>query len=150
MLREQKLDIKPVTGKHTARVILQEVVEVCVEWGLLHGQKYPLLVTSDQGANVKKALSEDARFGHVPCASHMLHNCVFYSVRDTKPVRDVLNKVCRIATNMHMSGKQKDAFESFHLIEYRSMPKKFITPVATRWHYYLLAAVRLAELTPAL
>ena len=69
-LRNYTLEVKPVVGKHTGEMILQELQQSLSKWGLSSSDLSMML--RDSGSNIVKACN-DWKINHFPCIGHTLH-----------------------------------------------------------------------------
>lgn len=69
-LKNYTLEVKPVLGKHTGEMILQELQQSFSKWGLSSSDLSMML--RDSGSNIVKACN-DWKINHFPCIGHTLH-----------------------------------------------------------------------------
>ena len=77
---------------------------------------YSPSATSDQGANVRKALEDLCGYDWIPCLAHITHLSVGGALDAMGPAAADLTKSCNdIAVHFRVSPKQTDAFRQVQI-----------------------------------
>lgn len=108
-------------------------------------------VSSDCGANIKKAIEDGAKergYEYIPCAAHTIHNVVKDSLRKRSDVCNLIGQVRAIITRISRATVINDKFREIQKKMGRKQPLRLIVDVVTRWNstYDMLArAVELKD-----
>ena len=94
---------------HMAAILLSKVQEALSRWRIKAHKGIPVMMATDQGANIATALHQSDKFFNVPCTSQPLCNIMFEAIKKVDVVKVALKKVIRIVHNLNSSPKQHDA-----------------------------------------
>lgn len=142
---EQKnvvLETKEIPGSHTGIAIANSLQEVFNKWSI--SEKITAIVT-DNGANIKNAVSEQLNKTHVPCVAHTLNLCVTDAIDDNCIFKETLTKSKNIVTHFKTSNLAADKLRELQTL--MNLPLlKVIQDVSTRWNSSLIMIERLLEI----
>jgi len=142
-LHEALIGIELLPNPHTSENIKNCLNAILEKWKL---KEKCFAATTDNGANVKKAISL-MKVENIGCAAHTLHLSV---TKGLAPIKQFIKRVNNLILFFALSPKQikrlKDAQEG------RGYPKihEIIQDVRTRWNSSYLAWTRLLELKVAI
>ncbi|XP_046332731.2 E3 SUMO-protein ligase ZBED1-like [Haliotis rufescens] len=125
------LQTRVLNESHTAENISEVLNDAVKEWKLPTTFGYPP-VTTDNAANVTKAIALCESVLHVPCLAHTINLAVQKSLK-VKRVSHVLAKIRRIVAFFHRSPKASAMLKDKALL--LSLPgHDLIIDVVTRWN----------------
>jgi hypothetical protein len=143
-LHEALIGIELLPNPHTSENIKNCLNTILENWNL---KDKCFAATTDNGANVKKAISLMNRVENIGCAAHTLHLSVTKGLAPIKQfIKRVNNLILFFALSPKQIGRLKEAQND------RGYPKalQIIQDVRTRWNSSYLAWTRLLELKVAI
>jgi hypothetical protein len=143
-LHEALISIKLLPNPHTAENIKDCLESILNEWNL-KGKCFA--ATTDNGANIKKAISLMNTVKRIGCAAHTMHLSVTKSL---EPIKPFIKRVNNLILFFALSPKQNERLKNAQ--KERKFPKilEIIQDVCTRWNSSYLAWKRLLELKVAI
>jgi hypothetical protein len=143
-LHEALIGIELLPNPHTSENIKNCLNAILEKWKL---KEKCFAATTDNGANVKKAISLMNKVESIGCAAHTLHLSVTKGLIPIKQfIKRVNNLILFFALSPKQLGRLKEAQKD------RGYPKtlEIIQDVRTRWNSSYLAWKRLLELKVAI
>lgn len=136
--------IRPLPSPHTAEAIEDSLNQVITDWGLT-GRVF--CITTDNGANVKKAIGLMDNTTRLSCSAHTLQLSVIKGLKPAvRLIKRAKNLILFFSKSPKQSERLKDAQEKCRY----SRIHQAINDVSTRWNSSYLAWVRLKELRKAI
>ena len=132
--------------RHTAEHLGAALSNCFEEWGLLG--KVVVMVT-DNGANIKKAVKDCLFLEHHPCVAHTLNLCVNDGLKKLADIREVIEQSRKIVNFFKNSVLASDKLEQ-NQINAGLKPLKLKKDVVTRWNSQLIMFRRLIEVRASL
>jgi hypothetical protein len=140
------LENKPLTGSHTADVILDSLQKSIESWDL--PQDIPIFCVRDNGANIKAAIRKFDWFD-LACFAHTLQLAIGDAKAACNGVEAMLTKCRRLVTHYHHSCVASTQINSYQTA--RGLPEyDFVTACPTRWNSDLAMVRRLLSLKESL
>lgn len=130
------LETARMTKNHTAENIAEDLTSICNKWNIL--SKICCVIT-DNAANMTSAIKSHMKLRNIPCFAHTLNLVVQDSLKNTKDLQIVKDKVKQIVTFFHHSVKATDKLSQLQ-VQHNVPVKKLIQDVETRWNstYHML------------
>lgn len=146
-LETRQLEVELIKeGSHTGAVLASKVESMCKKWGISATGGVGVIATTDMGRNIFKALRHNPMFEQLFCFAHMIHNCMLEAVKNTAPLKDMLQQIINIARNLNKSDKAKISFKVWCRLELGVESPLPLSPVQNRWNSYAGAAERYIEI----
>lgn len=141
------LTVKHAPGSHTAEELCKHLEDVCSEWSIKQRSNLlPLYVVTDNGANVKKAVSLMTHAKWVPCFAHTLQLVIntVLQLPEVAEVQELLQAARAIVGHFRRSPvackKLEQAQDQLGVGKNR-----LIQDCSTRWNSQVLMLKRLIE-----
>jgi hypothetical protein len=133
------LENKPLTGSHTAEVILDSLEKSMESWNL--PREIPIFCVRDNGANIKSAIRKSDWFD-LACFAHTLQLAIGDAKAASEGVENMLTKCRRLVTHYHHSCVASARINGYQTA--RGQPEyDFVTACPTRWNSDLAMVSRL-------
>lgn len=107
--------------------------------------------TTDQGANIKKAMelySERKGVSWIPCSSHKIQLCINKAIAETQSAKEIFDKSHKLSIFLRGGGVVTAAFNLAQTRLYGKAYKTLTTNV-TRWNSHYTMAARLLQVIDA-
>lgn len=141
------LTVKHAPGSHTAEELCKHLEDVCLEWNITQRSNLlPLYVVTDNGANIKKAVSLMPHAKWVPCFAHTLQLVInkVLLLPEVAEVKELLQAARAIVGHFRRSPvackKLEQAQDQLGVEKNR-----LIQDCSTRWNSQVLMVTRLIE-----
>ena len=133
------LENRPLSGSHTADVILDSLEKSMDSWNLPH--EIPIFCVRDNGANIKAAIRKSDWFD-LACFAHTLQLAIGDAKAACEGVEGMLTKCRRLVTQYHHSCVATGRIHGYQTA--RGQPEyDFVTSCPTRWNSDLAMVSRL-------
>lgn len=134
------LECKNNTASSSAENLAREIKQIINKFEL---QDKVLIVISDNGANVKSAITKELKLNHFSCYAHTLNLIVQKSL---EPVQTLQQKVRTIVSHFKRSSQAQEKLFQFQREKGSALPKKLIQECPTRWNSTFFMFERFSEL----
>lgn len=140
------LTVKHAPGSHTAEALCKHLEDVCSEWSIKRSNLLPLYVVTDNGANVKKAVSFITHAKWVPCFAHTLQLVInkVLLLPEVAEVQELLQAARAIVGHFRRSPMACKKLEQAQ-DQLGVGKKRLIQDCSTRWNSQVLMLERLIE-----
>ena len=139
------LQTREVSTSHNAENLAQELRQSLDEWGIY---KKVLIVTTDNAANIRKAIVDEMSLTHLGCIGHTLQLSIGKALQ-LPPVARVLGRVRKLVDHFHKSTKA--TYELREKQERLELPNhELVQECKTRWGSTYMMLQRVQEQQPAL
>jgi hypothetical protein len=140
-LHSQLLSIKEMADRHTSANIAEELASVINEWNI---NDKIITIISDNGANVKNAITDHLRKDHHPCVAHTLNLSIKEALNGNAMLKLVISCKALVA---HFKHSALATYKLRQFQEQMGLPiLKVKQAVDTRWNSVLLMMERLLEI----
>ncbi|CAG9829737.1 unnamed protein product [Diabrotica balteata] len=142
VLRAHVLSTRELPGSHTGENISLMLGDIFHHWKI---ENKIIAVVSDNGANIKSAISNYLQIFHLPCVAHTLNLIVTKSLTDVAELNDILKKCRALVNHFKHSSLACDKLRSVQ--EQMGLPNlKVKQEVVTRWNSCFHMLQRLLEI----
>ncbi|XP_072400683.1 E3 SUMO-protein ligase ZBED1-like [Diabrotica undecimpunctata] len=142
VLRAHVLSTRELPGSHTGENISLMLGDIFKHWKI---ENKIIAVVSDNGSNIKSAISNYLQIFHLPCVAHTLNLIVTKSLMDVAELNDILKKCRALVNHFKHSSLAYDKLRSVQ--EQMGLPNlKVKQEVVTRWNSCFHMLQRLLEI----
>ncbi|XP_072400381.1 E3 SUMO-protein ligase ZBED1-like [Diabrotica undecimpunctata] len=146
VLRAHVLSTRELPGLHTGENISLMLGDIFKHWKI---ENKIIAVVSDNGSNIKSAVSNYLQIFHLPCVAHTLNLIVTKSLTDVAELNDILKKCRALVNHFKHSSLACDKLRSVQ--EQMGLPNlKVKQEVVTRWNSCFHMLQRLLEIKNSL
>jgi hypothetical protein len=139
---DQKLHSQLLSDRHPGANIAEELASVINEWNI---NDKIITIISDNGANVKNAITDHLRKDHHPCVAHTLNLSIKEALNGNAMLKLLISK-CK-ALVAHFKHSALATYKLRQSQEQMGLPVlKVKQAVDTRWNSVLLMMERLLEI----
>lgn len=136
------LETREMPGSHTALSIATSLRQIFELWNI-HNKV--VSVTTDNGANIKSAVTDHLKITHIPCVAHTLNLCVTDAIEGNKEFKDVIKKCKTIVSHFKISNLAADKLKEIQK-QMNCSVLNVKKDVPTRWNSTLIMIDRLLEI----
>jgi hypothetical protein len=144
-LQTKVLDCSRFHGRHTGESIKERLLSVISDF---NATEKIVCIVSENGANVKKAISDSGITG-LACYAHTLNLCVTGTLKQMVEFEVLRKKISDMVTFLHRSNIGKEEFEGVQFCLGVPVIKSLIADVKTWWNSVFLMIDRFLELKDA-
>ncbi|CAG9829823.1 unnamed protein product [Diabrotica balteata] len=137
---------KGMSGSHTSEKIADELTSIFNDWNI--GNKI-ITVVSDNGANIKKAITHNLQKHHHPCVAHTLNLSVSEAILKNDSLSSVLTKCRALVGYFKHSVVASDRLKTIQM-QMGLTILKVKQDVSTRWNSCYIMLQRLINIKDSL
>lgn len=133
---------KSVSDIHTGQNIAATLTNIFNEWNIANKI---ITVISDNGSNIKNAITEHLLKHHHPCVAHTLNLSINEAINDNSDINQILKKCRTIVGHFKHNSNATEKLKDFQL-QMNLSPLKVKQDVPTRWNSSLIMMERLVNI----
>ncbi|KAL7292600.1 hypothetical protein TKK_0013731 [Trichogramma kaykai] len=133
VLQNLSFGIQLISGAHTGGNIHEHLINILTEWGIdFHGRDRVIWVT-DNGKNIKKAVSKEPEWSRLSCFAHTLQQCVNDCKSSIPTLSTLIEQCSSVVGHFAGSSKSSETFDDYQRRLTEKEPLCLIRHIRTRW-----------------
>ncbi|KAL7290603.1 hypothetical protein TKK_0015365 [Trichogramma kaykai] len=133
VLQNLSFGIQLISGAHTGDNIHEHLINILTEWGIdFYGRDRVIWVT-DNGKNIKKAVSKEPEWSRLSYFAHTLQLCVNDCKSSIPTLSTLIEQCSSVVGHFARSSKSSETFDDYQRRLTEKEPLCLIQHVRTRW-----------------